>query len=171
MTRRRFLAIRIGGATLEQRGQPRLASEDDWSWGTADRPPAPEGSGPAGPDLTSDAPLRQLPPRLTRGGHVWLLPDGAAVDPPRLLHLLGQRSRVALNCVPSLWRSMLDEIEAGLWTKRHTDRNRAIEVDDRRRRDRRERLIQRGDTRPVGLVRRARSRMARGNRGLQEIRP
>jgi non-ribosomal peptide synthetase component F len=44
---------------------------------------------------------------------VWLLPDAVALEPSRVLEALAGRPRVALNCVPSLWRSMLDEIDAG----------------------------------------------------------
>ena len=48
--------------------------------------------------------------------------------------------------------------------------NRAIEVHHRRRRQPRELVIQGNDARPVSLASFARSRMARGDRCLQEIR-
>ncbi len=68
---------------------------------------------PAVTSVTFDASLKQILAPLIRGGEVWLMPDGVAMEPARLLHALGERPRVALNCVPSLWRVMLDEIDAG----------------------------------------------------------
>ena len=41
------------------------------------------------------------------------MPDDVAMEPARLLAPSASAPRVALNCVPSLWRVMLDEIDAG----------------------------------------------------------
>jgi len=50
------------------------------------------------------------------------------------------------------------------------DGDRAVELDDRRRLERRERGVERRYAGPVGRVRRRRSRVARGDRGLKRIR-
>ena len=83
------------------------------AWVNAHLLPDPDECLPAVTSVTFDASLKQLLAPLVRGGQVWLLPDAVAMDPARLLRAVGARSRVALNCVPSLWRSMLDEIDAG----------------------------------------------------------
>jgi amino acid adenylation domain-containing protein len=61
---------------------------------------------------TFDAFLKQALTPLLRGEAVWG-PDGgaAALDPPALLADLSQRRRVGINCTPTLWRAVLDEIE------------------------------------------------------------
>ena len=83
------------------------------AWVNADLTPDPEECLPAVTSITFDASLKQVLAPLVRGGQVWLLPDAIAMDPARLLRAIGLPPRVALNCVPSLWRSMLDEIDAG----------------------------------------------------------
>ncbi|HKH45326.1 MAG TPA: amino acid adenylation domain-containing protein, partial [Thermoanaerobaculia bacterium] len=67
--------------------------------------------------LNFDASLKQLFAPLLQGRPVRLLADESARRPERLLgHLRndpqGSR-RLALNCVPSLWRALLDLLEAG----------------------------------------------------------
>ncbi|MCA1567661.1 MAG: amino acid adenylation domain-containing protein [Acidobacteria bacterium] len=62
--------------------------------------------------LSFDASLKQLLAPLLRGGKVWMLSDDAARQPERLLTEIGARTRVTLNCVPSLWSALLDVIEA-----------------------------------------------------------
>ena len=46
----------------------------------------------------------------------------------------------------------VDELEPGRRTERHRDRDRAVELDHRRRRQLGERVVERGDARPVGVV-------------------
>ena len=62
------------------------------------------------------------------------------------------------------------EPQPGLRSVGHPDRDRAIELDDRRRDHPRELLVERGDLHPVGRGRVARGRMTRGDRGLHLIR-
>ncbi|HSF39384.1 MAG TPA: amino acid adenylation domain-containing protein, partial [Thermoanaerobaculia bacterium] len=59
-----------------------------------------------------DASLKQLLAPLLRGDPVWIVPPGTASRPDDLLGELARRDAVALNCVPSLWRILLDRIEA-----------------------------------------------------------
>ena len=63
--------------------------------------------------FTFDGSLKQLFAPLLSGRSVWVLPDDVAVDPEALLRRIGGRAGVALNCVPSLWRAMLDALAAG----------------------------------------------------------
>jgi amino acid adenylation domain-containing protein len=63
--------------------------------------------------LTFDMCLKQLFPPLLRGGAVWLLPEEVLAEPVALLSALGTRTKVALNCVPSLWSAMLQAIRSG----------------------------------------------------------
>lgn len=58
--------------------------------------------------LTFDASLKQLFAPLIRGAEVWLLPDEAIDDPETLLRTLAERTHVGINCVPSLWATLLD---------------------------------------------------------------
>jgi amino acid adenylation domain-containing protein len=64
--------------------------------------------------LTFDACLKQALPPLLRGETVWG-PEATleipALDPPALLAELLHRRRVGVNCSPTLWRAVLDEIE------------------------------------------------------------
>ena len=62
---------------------------------------------------TFDASLKQLLAPLARGGAVWLLPRALAAGPAALLAALRTREGAALNCVPALWATLLDAIEAG----------------------------------------------------------
>ncbi len=63
--------------------------------------------------LTFDMSLKQLFPPLLRGGEVWILPDEVLAEPALLLSALAERTRVGLNCVPSLWTSILHAIRCG----------------------------------------------------------
>ena len=63
--------------------------------------------------LTFDASLKQLFAPLLLGNPVWLPPNKVVSDPVVLLQALRTRSKVMLNCVPSLWEVMLDMIDAG----------------------------------------------------------
>jgi amino acid adenylation domain-containing protein len=62
--------------------------------------------------LTFDASLKQLFAPLLRGGEVWLLSDDIVTQPAALLQALGMRNKVGLNCVPSLWKTVLDAIDS-----------------------------------------------------------
>ena len=59
---------------------------------------------------TFDASLKQLFASLLRGGQVWILSDELVNQPTALLEALTTRNRVGLNCVPTLWRAVLDEL-------------------------------------------------------------
>jgi amino acid adenylation domain-containing protein len=63
--------------------------------------------------LSFDASLKQVFAPLLRGNEVWIIESDAVAQPAVLLQLLAQRCRVGLNCVPSLWKSILDASELG----------------------------------------------------------
>jgi amino acid adenylation domain-containing protein len=63
--------------------------------------------------LTFDMCLKQLFPPLLRGGEVWILPEEILAEPAKLLSALAARSKVGLNCVPSLWTAILHAIQSG----------------------------------------------------------
>jgi amino acid adenylation domain-containing protein len=63
--------------------------------------------------LTFDMCLKQLFPPLLQGGTVWILPEETVAEPAALLAALGARTKVGLNCVPSLWRALLHAIQSG----------------------------------------------------------
>ena len=62
--------------------------------------------------LTFDACLKQAVLPLLRGEAVWGFP-GETLDPAGLLAELASRERAGVNCTPTLWRAILDEIERG----------------------------------------------------------
>jgi thioesterase domain-containing protein len=62
--------------------------------------------------LTFDASLKQMVAPLLRGDEVWLLPEETIAQPSLLLQALSKRTGVGLNCVPSLWKAILDTIDA-----------------------------------------------------------
>jgi amino acid adenylation domain-containing protein len=67
------------------------------------------------PTLSSpafDASVKQLMGPLLRGGTVWLPSLEERLDPARLLAALAARPHVALNCVPAIWESLLDHLDA-----------------------------------------------------------
>src|SRR5438552_17118930 len=97
--------------------------------------------------------------------------------PTRLVYAADLSQEVAAHArqeviVPKrrLRSERFDELEAGLWTKRHRVRDRAIQIDDRRRRDGGEISVEPHDARPVRGLRRRRSRVAGGDRGLKRVR-
>jgi amino acid adenylation domain-containing protein len=57
--------------------------------------------------------LKQLSPPLLRGGQVWILPEEVLAEPTKLLSALAARTKVGLNCVPSLWTAILHAIQSG----------------------------------------------------------
>jgi surfactin family lipopeptide synthetase A len=61
---------------------------------------------------TFDASLKQLFAPLLKGGPVWLLPEEVVNQPAALLKTLTARLMAGLNCVPSLWKAMLDAIDS-----------------------------------------------------------
>jgi amino acid adenylation domain-containing protein len=69
------------------------------------------GTIPAVTRLTFDASLKQLLAPLIRGDEVWLPGERALADPVELYRALGDHDRLAVNCVPSLWRTLLDLVE------------------------------------------------------------
>ena len=80
---------------------------------------------------------------------------------PRARPAAGGRSR-GQGCPPDRRR-----FESRGRAVRHRDGHRAIQLDDRRRHDRRQLGVDRRDPRPVGLIGRPGARVARGDRGLQ----
>jgi amino acid adenylation domain-containing protein len=72
---------------------------------------------PAVTRLTFDASLKQILGPLLRGGTVWLLPGDAWTDPAALCQALrtsaAAGTAIGLNAVPSLWRAVLEVLEAG----------------------------------------------------------
>ena len=73
----------------------------------------PELSVPLTTKLTFDMCLKQLSPPLLRGGQVWILPEEVLAEPTKLLSALAARTKVGLNCVPSLWTAILHAIQSG----------------------------------------------------------
>jgi len=65
---------------------------------------------PAITRLTFDASFKQLFAPLLQGREVWLFPDEVAARPDALVRLLGDRSEVGFNCVPTLWRAMIEAL-------------------------------------------------------------
>lgn len=65
---------------------------------------------PAVTSLGFDASLKQILGPLVAGGTVHVLADDAA-DPQKLLRFISTHHRVALNCVPSFWQQVVEEME------------------------------------------------------------
>ena len=63
--------------------------------------------------LSFDMCLKQVFPALLRGGEVWMLSERVTAEPAALLSALGARTKVGLNCVPSLWKAMLHAMKSG----------------------------------------------------------
>ena len=62
-------------------------------------------------NFTFDASLKQLFAPLLRSRPIWILPDEMVIEPAALVEKLAAYSGVGLNCVPTLWSGLLDEIE------------------------------------------------------------
>ncbi|MEW6732927.1 MAG: amino acid adenylation domain-containing protein, partial [Acidobacteriota bacterium] len=58
--------------------------------------------------ISFDASLKQLFGPLLNGKAIWLLPDEILTQPSRLIQILSEQTKVGLNCVPSLWQSLLE---------------------------------------------------------------
>jgi amino acid adenylation domain-containing protein len=63
-------------------------------------------------NLAFDASLKQVLAPLLRGREVWIVPEELANEPLRLFDVLQERSNVGINCVPSLWRVVLDALKS-----------------------------------------------------------
>jgi amino acid adenylation domain-containing protein len=63
--------------------------------------------------LSFDGSLKQLFAPLLRGGTVHVLSDEVILQPGRLLDAFGRGADFGLNCVPSLWATILDTVDAG----------------------------------------------------------
>ena len=59
---------------------------------------------------TFDASLKQLFAPLLRAGQVWIPSDDVVNHPLALLEVLSARTLVGLNCVPSLWKAVLEDL-------------------------------------------------------------
>ena len=72
-----------------------------------------------------------------------------------------------------LERGLVDEgvgeVEPGGGTERHSDRDRPVQLDHRRRRELGDGVVERDDPRPVRLLRGRCSSMARGDGGLERV--
>jgi amino acid adenylation domain-containing protein/non-ribosomal peptide synthase protein (TIGR01720 family) len=66
--------------------------------------------------LTFDAVLKQLLGPLARGEKVWVISEKMIVDPEALLGFIAARNEVVLNCVPSLWKAILETLRSGRLT-------------------------------------------------------
>ena len=66
---------------------------------------------PATTKCTFDASLKQLFAPLLTGHPVWLISEETTSSPVRLLSELRTRGAFTLNCVPWLWRVLLDDLE------------------------------------------------------------
>jgi len=67
---------------------------------------------PALTNLAFDASLKQLFGPLLRGGSVWIVPKDARKDPTALVKAIRTCFKIGINCVPSLWTSLLEVIES-----------------------------------------------------------
>ena len=63
--------------------------------------------------LSFDASLKQLWAPLLRGSEIWIVSQDTATQPAALARALEGRTRVAFNCVPSLWESIIDAVHSG----------------------------------------------------------
>jgi len=65
---------------------------------------------PATTKITFDASLKQLFAPLVRGDPVWLIPEEVVADLGEMARTIGLRDEFAFNCVPGLWRALLDTL-------------------------------------------------------------
>ena len=68
---------------------------------------------PATTKPSFDASLKQLFAPLLEGRWVWLIPEAVVADPEALLAQLPRYGDFALNCVPWLWKVLLERLESG----------------------------------------------------------
>jgi amino acid adenylation domain-containing protein/FkbM family methyltransferase len=62
--------------------------------------------------LSFDPSFKQVIGPLLRGKAVWILSDETVIDPRALLAAICARKQVGLNCVPTLWKAILDELDS-----------------------------------------------------------
>jgi amino acid adenylation domain-containing protein len=78
---------------------------------------------PATTKPSFDASLKQLFAPLLEGRWVWLIPEAVVADPETLLSQLPRYGDFTLNCVPWLWKVLLERLESGGHpTSRHLKR-------------------------------------------------
>jgi amino acid adenylation domain-containing protein len=63
-------------------------------------------------DINFDACLKQLFAPLLCGKQVWLVPRDVVIEPAALLQEIRGQVRVGLNCVPSLWAAIVNQIDS-----------------------------------------------------------
>jgi amino acid adenylation domain-containing protein len=68
---------------------------------------------PATTKPSFDASLKQLFAPLLEGRWVWLIPEAVVADPEALLAQLPRYGDFALNCVPWMWKVLLERLESG----------------------------------------------------------
>ena len=71
----------------------------------------PVASLPVAANLSFDMCLKQLFAPLVSGGEAWLLPEDVVTQPNALVRALSVRQQFGFNCVPSLWKAIVDSVE------------------------------------------------------------
>ena len=66
---------------------------------------------PVATNLSFDMCLKQLLAPLVTGNEAWLLPEDVVTQPNALVRALSVREQFGFNCVPSLWKAILDSVE------------------------------------------------------------
>ncbi|HEY6660522.1 MAG TPA: condensation domain-containing protein, partial [Pyrinomonadaceae bacterium] len=66
---------------------------------------------PVATNLSFDMCLKQLFAPLVSGNEAWLLPEDVVTQPTALVRTLSGRQQFGFNCVPSLWKAILDSVE------------------------------------------------------------
>ena len=66
---------------------------------------------PVATNLSFDMCLKQLFAPLVSGNEAWLLPEEVVTQPDALVGTLSTRPQFGFNCVPSLWKAILDSVE------------------------------------------------------------
>lgn len=69
-------------------------------------------------ELCFDASMKQLLAPLIAGRTLWMMPPDSPLNMDMFIETLASESAVALNCVPSLWRSLLQTMESQPWLPR-----------------------------------------------------
>jgi hypothetical protein len=96
--------------------------------------------------------------------------DARVIRAPELLEQIGADARQEMICAQRWFvEQRIDEFQPALRSERHADRDRAVEMYDRRRMHLRERIVERRDAFPIGCIGCARARMAGGDRRLKTI--
>ncbi len=74
--------------------------------------PEPDVVLPTITNFAFDASLKQVLAPLLRGREVWVLADEVTNEPLKLLEVIQERANVGINCVPSLWRVVLEALKS-----------------------------------------------------------